>query len=141
MVLGRLLGRGFRLRCPVCGQGHLFRRWFTMVERCPRCQLKFERVDGHFAGALGINTVASLIVVLLVGVAGFILTFPELPLVPLVVSVTVVAAVFPILFYPFSKTIWTAIDLRMRPPEPAEVRESYGDWIRAGYEPTSEQNH
>ena len=112
-----------------------------MVERCPRCQLKFERVDGHLAGALGINTVASLIAVLVVGIAGFILTFPELPLLPLVSSVTLVAALFPILFYPFSKTIWTAIDLRMRPPEPTEVRESYGEWIRTGSSPPSGQRH
>ena len=130
MVLGRLLARGFLRRCPVCGRGRLFRRWFTLTERCPRCNLKFERVDGHLAGALGINTIASVAVVFVVGIAGFLLTFPELPLLPLVTTVTAVAVVFPIIFYPFSKTIWTAIDLRMRPPAPGEVAEGYDDWIR-----------
>jgi hypothetical protein len=101
-----------------------------MMERCARCNLKFERVEGHLAGALGINTIASVVVVFLVGIGGFVLTFPELPLVPLVSTVTAVAALFPIIFYPFSKTIWTAIDLRMRPPAPGEVTEGYGDWIR-----------
>ncbi len=100
-----------------------------MVDRCPRCALRFERIDGHLAGALGINTVASVIVVFIVGIAGFVLTFPELPLLPLVVTITTVAALFPILFYPFSKTIWTAIDLRIRPPEAGEVRNGFGDWI------------
>lgn len=131
MVLSRLLWRGFTRRCPVCGQGHLFRRWFTMEDRCPRCDLRFERIDGHLAGALGINTVASVIVVFVVGIAGFVLTFPELPLLPLVVTVTSVAALFPVFFYPFSKTIWTAIDLRIRPPEADELAEGYGDWISA----------
>jgi len=101
-----------------------------MVQRCPRCNLRFERIEGHLAGALGINTVASVVTVFLVGIAGFLLTFPELPLVPLVTTITVVAFVFPIVFYPFSKTIWTAIDLKMRPLAPGEVKEGYGDWIR-----------
>lgn len=99
------------------------------MERCPRCNLRFERVDGHLTGALGINTVVSLLVVLLVGIVGFIVTFPELPVLPLTLMVTGVAAVFPIFFYPYSKTIWTAIDLRMRPPAADEIYAGYGDWI------------
>lgn len=102
-----------------------------MEDRCPRCNLRFERIDGHLAGALGINTVASVIVVFMVGIAGFVLTFPELPLLPLVVTITSVAALFPIFFYPYSKTIWTAIDLRIRPPEADEVVDGLGDWIGA----------
>lgn len=120
------------MRCPVCGSGKLFRHWFEMTDRCPRCDLKFERIDGHMTGALGINTVVSIIVVLLVGVAGFILTFPELPLAPLTGMAIGVAVIFPILFYPFSKTVWTAIDLRMRSPEPDEVRPGFGEWIHSG---------
>ncbi len=129
MILLRLLWRGLTKRCPVCGQGRLFRRWFEMIERCPRCDLKFERIDGHVAGGLGINTVASVAVVFVVGIAGFVLTFPELPLAPLVTTITAVAIGFPILFYPFSKTVWTAIDLRLRPPEDGEVADGAGDWI------------
>ena len=102
-----------------------------MEDRCPRCNLRFERIYGHLAGALGINTVASVIVVFMVGIAGFVLTFPELPLLPLVVTITSVAALFPIFFYPYSKTIWTAIDLRIRPPEADEVVDGLGDWISA----------
>jgi hypothetical protein len=101
-----------------------------MVEHCPRCDLRFERIEGHLAGALGINTVASIVVVFIVGIAGGVLTFPELPLLPLVTTVTTVAALFPVFFYPYSKTVWTAIDLRIRPPEIGEVREGFGEWIR-----------
>ena len=100
-----------------------------MAERCPRCDLRFERIEGHSAGALGINTVVSIFVVFVVGIAGFVLTFPELPLAPLVTTAIATAVVFPVFFYPFSKTVWTAIDLRMRPPEPGEVKIPYGDWI------------
>jgi len=100
-----------------------------MVERCPGCNLRFERVDGHLSGALGVNTVLSVVVVVAAGVVGFIVTYPELPIVPLMVAVVGTAILFPVFFYPFSKTVWTAVDLRMRPPEPGEVHPGYGDWI------------
>ena len=132
MVLAKLLWRGFTKRCPVCGERAIFVRWFSIVDRCPRCNLEFERIDGHLAGALGINTVDSIAVVFGVGIVAGLLTFPELPLVPLVTTITLVAALFPILFYPFSKTVWTAIDLRMRPPEPGEVLPGFGEWIDPG---------
>lgn len=131
MTALRLLMRGFTRRCPVCGTRGIFDRWFTMVDRCPKCDLKFERIDGHLSGALGINTVVSIVVLVVVGIAGFVLTFPELPLVPLVSTAIAVSILFPIFFYPFSKTVWTAIDLRMRPPGEDEVRPGFGEWISA----------
>jgi len=134
LILTRLLWRGLTKRCGVCGQGGIFNGWFSMVERCPRCNLRFERIDGHLTGAVGVNTVFSLLVVLLVGIGGFIATYPELPVLPLTLTVMGVAALFPILFYPTSKTVWTAIDLRMRPPTTDEVYPGYGEWIEE-YDP------
>ena len=75
------------------------------------------------------NTVVSIVVVFVVGIAGAVLTFPELPLVPLVTTAVLVATIFPIVFYPFSKTVWTAIDLRLRPLEPGEVKDGAGAWL------------
>ena len=132
MVLARLLWRGATRRCPVCGQRRIFRRWFTIVERCPRCNLRFERIEGHLSGALGVNTVFSILAVLLAGILGFVATFPELPLVPLTTMIIAVAVIFPIVFYPFSKTMWTAVDLRLRPPGTDEVKPGYGEWIARG---------
>jgi hypothetical protein len=100
-----------------------------MADRCPRCALTFERIEGHSVGALGINTVASILVLLVVGIIGFVVTFPELPLLPLTGTAIATAIVVPLFFYPFSKTLWTAIDLRMRPPATGEVVDGYGDWI------------
>ncbi len=108
-----------------------------MIERCPQCNLKFERVDGHLAGALGINTVISIVVVCVVGIAGFVVTYPELPLAPLVTTAVTTAVLFPIVFYPFSKTVWTAIDVRMRPPDNDEVTAPFGDWIHMAIPPAS----
>lgn len=121
----RAILRGCVRHCSVCGSGHLFRRWFHMVERCPRCGLRFERIEGHWTGDLGINTIVSfgsLLVVLLVGVFA---TWPDPPAIPLFVIAVAVAAGVPVLFFPFSKTIWSALDLLMRPLEDDEVLPGY----------------
>lgn len=59
--IGRMLARGAVTHCPVCGSGGLFRRGVVMVERCPRCRLRFERVEGHWIGAIGMNTIISFV--------------------------------------------------------------------------------
>ena len=50
-----LFKRSLLLRCPVCGQGKLFRGWFAMHERCERCGVKFEREPGFFLGSIYVN--------------------------------------------------------------------------------------
>ncbi len=50
-----MLGRGVCKRCPLCGTGKLFTRWFRMKERCPGCGYLFEREEGFFLGAYVIN--------------------------------------------------------------------------------------
>lgn len=122
----RMVGRALLRHCPVCGSGHLFRHWFSMVERCPRCGLRFERIEGHWTGDLGINTIVSFGALLLTLFVGTFATYPDVPGVALFVAALLVAALTPVLFFPFSKTIWLAIDLAMRPLEPGEVRPGFG---------------
>lgn len=43
----RLIRRGVRRRCPRCGQGHLFRDWYTRNERCNGCDLEYEPLTGN----------------------------------------------------------------------------------------------
>jgi len=39
-----LISRGLRLRCPRCGEGAVFRRWYAYRENrsCPRCGLVYD---------------------------------------------------------------------------------------------------
>src|SRR4029453_2105995 len=54
----RMVWRGVTKRCPQCGQGHLFQRWFTLVPECPRCNLRFDRgEEGYWTGAMAVNIV------------------------------------------------------------------------------------
>jgi len=118
---GTLLWRAARLRCPVCGAGRLFRRWVQLVDRCPRCDFTFERRAGQFVGAVGINTIAVFGLLLVALVVGFVLTAPDIAVVPLLGVGLVITVLGPIVFYPFSKTFWTAIDLWMSPLEDGEA--------------------
>ncbi|MDZ7680054.1 MAG: DUF983 domain-containing protein [Acidimicrobiales bacterium] len=118
LTVSRVLLRAAKRRCPVCGGGGLFPRWFTMVEHCPTCGFRFDRVEGHWIGALGINTIVSFGALLLAVVVGVAATMPDPPAGPLIAITVTVAAVTPLVFFPWSRTSWSAIDLLMRPLEP-----------------------
>lgn len=116
-----VFGRALRRRCPVCGGGGIFRRWLHLVERCPTCGFKFERIEGHWLGSLAVNSVASFGLLLLVLVVAFVASYPD-PSVPVLLSLTVGAAiVLPPLLFPYSKTTWTAADLIARPLTPDDL--------------------
>src|SRR5690606_8062023 len=74
LTVGRLLLRGITMRCPVCGGRGLFRRWVHMVRHCPRCGFDLERIEGHWIGALGMNTIVTFGAVLVAVVIGFTVT-------------------------------------------------------------------
>jgi hypothetical protein len=97
-----------------------------MLDRCPRCGLRFNRIEGHWTGDIGINTIVSFGALLLVLLGGFFVTWPDPPGLGLVLAGVATAAIVPLAFLPFSKTIWLAIDLMLRPLEPGEVREGFG---------------
>ena len=86
-----------------------------MAERCPRCDLRFEREQGQFIGAVGINTIVSFGALLLTIVAGFVLMWPEPDAVTILVPSLIVAVVVPTVFFPISKGVWGAIDLLSEP--------------------------
>ncbi len=123
---GRMLRRGFAKRCPVCGSGHLFDGWFRMKERCPGCAYRFEREEGFFLGAYTINLAIAEGLLLVLAIVPLIILLdanPDMSVWPLVGIGLVAAIAAPLVFYPFSRTIWSAIDLVLRPPgrpEPAD---------------------
>lgn len=117
-----MLVRGLFGRCPVCGSRHLFRRWVSMVDDCPQCSLHFERVDGHWIGGIGVNTVCVMGLMLIVLATVTFSFYPDSPPVgPLLTVEIIIAVLGPIVFFPASRTLWTAIDLLMTPLRPGEV--------------------
>ena len=120
-----MVGRALRLRCPVCGAGGLFgprrRPLLGLPERCSGCGLAFARESGHWTGSWGLNVIVSFTLLFVVLIAGIALTYPEGPGWELAVVALGVALVFPLLFAPWSATLWLVIDLRLRPLGPDEA--------------------
>jgi uncharacterized protein (DUF983 family) len=103
-----LLGRALSLRCPLCGQGKLFRRWLVMHAECPHCGVKFEREPGFFLGSIYINYGVT---ALLVAVAYPLLLFNGLVKeTPLLFGAVVFTVVFPILLFPWARSLWLGFD-------------------------------
>lgn len=97
-----------------------------MADRCPGCGYRFEREPGFFVGAYFVNFAVTegvlavvMVVFLFVRSAG-----SGASLVPWLLGGLVVAVVAPVIFYPFSRTIWSAIDLAMAPMELDEIADA-----------------
>jgi uncharacterized protein (DUF983 family) len=118
--LGRVLRRAMRLRCPSCGQAGAFNSWFSMRERCPVCHFWFERGDGYFIGATCVNLVAAIVLpALLYGIV-LAVTWPHPPWLAAAIAAILTALAVPVAFYPLARIVWLAIDLAIRPIQPAE---------------------
>jgi uncharacterized protein (DUF983 family) len=120
--------RGATRRCARCGSGHLFRRWVSMVPDCPRCGLHFEREAGYWAGALAINIIITGGVFTVAFVIALALTIPNIPVAPLLAIFVPLMIVLPIVGYPFSKTIWVAVDRAFL--QRLDVNESRDEQVR-----------
>ena len=102
----------------------MFTGYLKIVPECPRCGLHFEREQGYWAGALAINIMATGGLFTVVFVALLIATIPKVPVAPLLIVLIPIAALGPIVYYPFSKTVWVAVDRaflqRLDPNEPTD---------------------
>jgi hypothetical protein len=79
---------------------------------------------GFLLGAVTMNTIVTFGLLGIVLLVGSIATYPDIEVIPIVVVAIVVTVCVPILFYPLSYTLWAAVDLLMRPLEPAEVADA-----------------
>lgn len=91
-----------------------------MKERCDRCGFRFEREPGYWVGATIINTTVIFATFLTSFVLGLWLTWPDVPWTGLLIALGAVNVVFPILFYPMSKTIWSALEMGWNHPETSD---------------------
>lgn len=91
-----------------------------MRDVCAGCGLKFEREAGYWVGAVTINTTVTFIsfVGLFVGLT--VGTWPDPPWGAIMVTVVAVNLFLPVLFYPISKTLWSALEHSWHPLEPED---------------------
>ena len=135
-----LLWRGLRLRCPRCAGRGVLASWFRLAERCPTCGFRFIREEGTWLGAYVINfvlveAIVGAVLFVYIGVAA---RNPDSSAIPVIVAGVIAAVAAPVLFFPFSRTLWVAIDLAIRPVEPAEEADAIA-YLEAVSPPASEQ--
>jgi uncharacterized protein (DUF983 family) len=117
-----LFWRASRRRCPNCGGGPIFRSWFRMRPYCPSCGLPLERGEqGYQVGSYMFNIAAAELIFVLVFLSVVLITWPSPPWRLLQYGGIVLMILAPIIFYPFSKTLFLAFDLLFRPATPDEL--------------------
>ena len=109
-----ILLRGAVGSCPSCGARKLFGSGMRLSGKCPSCQMDFDGPPGHWVGSIGINTILCVISLLLTIIASTLLLWPDLKVIPMALPALIVSLVSPILLYPISQTLWTAIDIVIR---------------------------
>jgi hypothetical protein len=85
--------------------------------------MRFEREEGFFLGAYVVNfgvTEGLLLALLMAYVLVQANRSGGLSVLPVVLATVAAAVLMPLAFYPFSRTIWVAIELIMRPLEAGE---------------------
>jgi uncharacterized protein (DUF983 family) len=119
----RLLLSGLFLRCPYCGKGKLFRRFYSMYDRCPVCGWRYEREEGYWTGAMALNLVVTELLIAIVTVPVVIwLAVSGLPIWPLVAIGLPMCFILPLLFFRHAKSFWMSLDFMIHPVDPEEQR-------------------
>jgi uncharacterized protein (DUF983 family) len=108
----KLLKRGLFLQCPYCGQGGIIKYPFWIKDCCPRCGYRFAPESGYFVGGYAINLVGVEIFGLVVVI--IILLRSNLSLYQQEALGIGAAILLPIIFFPWSRTIWMALDLTLQ---------------------------
>lgn len=109
--------RAMALRCPNCGGPFL--RGLRLLPSCPQCHMKLDRgEEGYFLGSMAFNIVGCEVLVLGLMVWTVMRRLPASPTIGMYVGCVSAAIVLPLVFFPWSKTLWLAFDLTFRPPRP-----------------------
>jgi uncharacterized protein (DUF983 family) len=105
-----------RQRCPRCLQGRIYRGWIDMHERCPVCDLLYEREPGYFMGAMYISYGTATI---LIGLVMFVLhlALPSWDLGVLVLIATGLFLPFAPMTSRYARVIWMYFDQWAWPEE------------------------
>jgi uncharacterized protein (DUF983 family) len=111
---GKMLRRGARKRCAVCGGGHLFTGWWRMKPTCPTCGTRFEREPGFFVGAVFVNFALAEVLMFAWLAVVTIVTIPHPPFGWLLGGALAIGVLLPIVLYPISKTLWFAVHVAFR---------------------------
>lgn len=119
-----VLSRAGRLRCPACGTGRLYKSLLQMNESCPHCGLVFEREQGYFVGAIYVNVIVTLFLI----VSAFVVSLIVMPEYGSGVQTAlfVIAIAVPLILFRHARSIWLSLDYFIDPPKTGKRFLSHG---------------
>ena len=134
----RLFGRALLLRCPNCGRGPVLEHWLKLRVRCGTCGLRLQRGEhDYFVGSMMILFVLAGSLLLGVLVVTLVVAWPDVPWDLLQNGLPILMLIALPALFPFSKLLWLAFDLMLRPVTPEELdwhRAAAGEWSTGGDE-------
>ena len=86
--------------------------------------MKWQREVGFELGAVTMNTIVTFGLLAVMMTVGFIMTSPDIPVLPFVLALSATALVVPVIIYPFTYTMWLAFDLAVHPLDEVEALEA-----------------
>lgn len=110
MKLSAVLARAFRLRCPRCGNGALYKGFLKLHDACASCALDFRQESGYYVGAMWLNYG----VTALTGITAGAFLVSRVPSRWLVPGLAAWGLLCPILFFHHARAIWLGGELWLR---------------------------
>lgn len=112
--------------------------WLKMCPSCPSCGINFDREPegGYWVGSNAINLFATEVTFALIFVGTIVETWPATPWDLLTWGGMTLMLLLPVFYYPFSKTLFIAVDLTFRPNEPSDFERPREPQVR----PTGKRN-
>jgi uncharacterized protein (DUF983 family) len=108
-----------RMRCPRCCNGRIYESGMKMHERCPVCNLRFEREPGYFLGSLYISYgMACAFLMFEVWIGSMLL--PEVDLGWIALGAIVCFIPFVPMVTRYARVIWIFFDRWLWPTRPGE---------------------
>jgi uncharacterized protein (DUF983 family) len=98
------------------------KNWFAMRVRCGRCGIRLERGEhDYFTGSMLVNYIVAGLLLLVALAVTLIVTWPNVPWTVLQIGGPIAIVIAIVGLFPFSKLIWLAFDLMLRPVTPEEL--------------------
>lgn len=96
--------------------------WLKLHVRCPTCGLRLERGEhDYFVGSMMFNFIIAGALFIGILLAVLIATWPAVPWDAIQLGAPVLLIVLPLVLFSFSRLLWLAFDLMLRPLTPAEM--------------------
>lgn len=106
------------MRCPLCGQGRLFRGLWSINDQCAKCKADFRREGGFYLGSIYINY--GLTTVIVAVVYPLLLFTRTMSNDALLWCSLAFMLLFPMWFFRYARSLWLAFDQFCDPREGEE---------------------